>query len=119
VPIGAKATTELDRYLRQRRRHKAADSPMLWLGSSGPISGDLVRKILHKRCDQAGIARIHPHQFRHTAAHMWLLNKGQEQDLARIAGWTPGSVMLARYGASAASERAREAHKTFGAGDSL
>jgi site-specific recombinase XerD len=119
VPIGAKATTEIDRYLRQRRRHKAASSPMLWLGQSGPIGGDLVRKMLHKRCDEAGIGRIHPHQFRHTAAHRWLLNGGQEQDLARIAGWTPGSVMLSRYGASAAAERARVAHQTYGAGDSL
>lgn len=119
VPIGTKATAELDRYLLQRRKHKAAASPAVWLGQSGPISDSLVRKILEKRCKQAGIARIHPHQFRHTAAHKFLLAGGQEQDLGRIAGWTPGSVMLARYGASAASERAQAAHRQFGAGDSL
>lgn len=119
VPIGNRSTSELDKYLRTRRTHKAATSPMLWLGASGPISGDMIRKILAKRCAEAGIARIHPHRFRHTAAHRWLLAGGQEQDLARIAGWTPGSVMLARYGASAASERAREAHRRIAPGDSL
>lgn len=119
VPIGHKATSELDRYIRTRKSHSAATSPMLWLGRTGPISGDMVRKMLAKRCAKANIARIHPHQFRHTAAHRWLLAGGQEQDLARIAGWTPGSVMLARYGASAASERAREAHRRIAPGDSL
>jgi site-specific recombinase XerD len=119
VPIGHKATAELDKYIRVRKTHKAASSPMLWLGQSGPISGDLVRKILAKRCDEAGIARIHPHRFRHTFAHRWQMAAGSEQDLARIAGWTPGSVMLARYGASAAAERARETHRRIGPGDSL
>jgi len=119
VPIGTKSTAELDRYMRQRRTHKAATDPALWLGRAGPISGALVAKMIEKRCTEAEIPKIHPHRFRHTAAHRWLLAGGQEQDLARIAGWTPGSVMLARYGASAASERAREAHRRISPGDSL
>jgi site-specific recombinase XerD len=119
VPIGSKSVAAIDRYLRVRKTQRYADSPMLWLGNAGPISGDLVRKLLQKRCAEAGIAPIHPHRFRHTAAHRWLLAGGQEQDLARIAGWTPGSIMLARYGASAASSRAQEAHRRIAPGDSL
>jgi hypothetical protein len=42
------------------------------------------------RSQQAGVGHIFLHQFRHTAAHRWLITGGQEQDLARIAGWTPG-----------------------------
>lgn len=119
VPIGTKSTAAVDRYLRTRTGHRHADSPRLLLGMHGPLTGEGIRQMLIKRCKEAGIPQIHPHQFRHTAAHRWLLAGGQEQDLARIAGWTPGSVMLARYGASAATERAREAHRRLAPGDSL
>ncbi len=118
VPIGTKAVEALDRYLRVRGTHRHAARPELWLGLFGPITGEGIRQMLVTRCRQAGIPRLHPHQFRHTAAHRWLLAGGQEQDLARIAGWAPGSAMLARYGASAAEHRAREAHKRLAPGDS-
>lgn len=119
VPIGSKSTEALDRYMRVRTRHRHAARPELWLGLHGPLTGEGVRQMLISRCKEAGVRQIHPHQFRHTAAHRWLLAGGQEQDLARIAGWTPGSAMLARYGASAASERARQAHRTLAPGDRL
>ena len=69
------------------------------------------------RCRQAGIPRFHPHQFRHTAAHRWLLAGGQEQDLARITGWAPGSDASPATGHLAAEHRAREAHKRLAPGD--
>jgi integrase len=31
--------------------------------------------------------RIHPHRFRHTNAHDFLLAGGQERDLKRLMGW--------------------------------
>jgi len=119
VPLGAKAADAVDRYLRARPQHRHAARPELWLGLHGPLTGEGVRQIIKARCVQAGIPHVHVHQFRHTAAHRWLLAGGQEQDLARIAGWTPGSAMLGRYGASAAEERAREAHRRIAPGDSL
>jgi len=119
VPIGAKADAALDRYMRVRGKHRDAAKPNLWLGIHGPLTGEGVRQMLLARCRQAGIAPVHPHQFRHTSAHRWLALGGQEQDLARIAGWTPGSAMLGRYGASAAAERARAAHQRIAPGDSL
>lgn len=119
IPIGSKSVAAVDRYVRERTRHRHADRPELWLGLHGPLTGEGVRQLIAARCRQAGVRHIHPHQFRHTSAHRWLMAGGQEQDLARIAGWTPGSAMLARYGASAASERARAAHRTIAPGDSL
>ena len=108
VPLGTKSVEALDRYLRVRAsgwRPTAAaaaadDTTRLWVGLHGHLTTEGVRQMLNKRCREAGVGHVHPHQFRHTAAHRWLLAGGQEQDLARIAGWTPGSAMLGRYGAS-------------------
>ena len=58
----------------------------------------------------AGVEGVFPHLFRHTMAHRFRMKGGQEGDLASLGGWR-SPAMLARYGASAASERAIEAHR--------
>jgi integrase len=65
-----------------------------------------------------GLPGLHPHQFRHTFAHTWLAGGGNEIDLMRLAGWSSRS-MVARYGAYAADERARQAHHDLNLGDRL
>lgn len=110
TPLSPKAAAAIDRYLRARSRHRYATSPRLWLGTSGPMTASGITQMLKRRCRQAGIAPLHPHQFRHTFAHAWKATDGSDDDLMRLAGWR-SRAMLARYGASAADQRAREAYR--------
>lgn len=110
VPISGETVKALDRYLRARKEHPKADgSDALWLGRYGPMGGTGIYQMLKRRSSEAGIERVHPHQWRHTFASLWLHKGGQETDLMRIAGWKSRS-MLERYGAAAADMRARDAH---------
>lgn len=106
----------LDRWLRMRRHHRHADLPALWLTQRGAMSPDAARDMVRARGEAVGIQGVHPHQFRHTAAHDLMLAGVAERDVMRLLGWR-SSTMLDRYGASAAQVRTAAAARRASRGD--
>jgi site-specific recombinase XerD len=118
IPIAPKTSLALTRYLRVRDAHRQAALPALWLGSTGQgaLTHAGIKSILLRHAQEAGVGHVHPHMFRHSLAHYWQLNEGNETDLMRIMGWK-SREMLARYGESAAKERAYVTARNLALGD--
>ena len=108
--FGVKAAQALDRYERARRRHRYAQLDWLWLSAKGRMSASGVSQAVKRRAEMAGIGHVNPHRFRHTFAHRWLAEGGNEGDLVRLMGWKDRQ-MLQRYGSSAAQGRAEDAFR--------
>jgi site-specific recombinase XerD len=115
--LGNKGALAVDRYLRDRKRHpQARFSNALWIGTKGGMTPSGLAQVLRRRCDEAGIQRLHWHQLRHTAAHAFRAAGGSDDDAMRLFGWR-SRQMLARYGASMADERARDTYRRLSPGD--
>jgi site-specific recombinase XerD len=122
IPLGRKAAAAVDRYIRIRARHPRAESPWLWLGTSGRDTGHFgsagIQDMIERRGKEAGLGKISPHWFRRRFAHDWLNSGGSEADGMRIAGWKT-RTMLEHYAGELATERARQVHARLAPGDRL
>jgi site-specific recombinase XerD len=122
VPIGKKAASALDRYLRARARHPEATSPWLWLGHQGRHRAHMtdsgIRVMVGRRGKQAGIQNVHPHRFRRSFADKWLAAGGSTDDLMHITGWKTYD-MVREYTEARGIARAHDAHERFSPGDRI
>lgn len=118
-PLSARTARALSKYLRARDRHRDAEiSGRVFLGLKGPVTPDGVHKIVKRRCAQAGLPPIHPHQFRHYATHVAKEAGMAEGDIMVLNGWST-TRMLARYGAYAAGQRAAASSRRLALGNQL
>lgn len=107
IRFNAATTLALSRYLRARKRYASAGD-WLWVGQRGRLQPNGIYQMFVRRGQKAGV-KINPHRLRHDFSHRWLAAGGNEGDLMAQNGWN-SVVMLRRYGASAAAERARQAY---------
>jgi site-specific recombinase XerD len=56
IPFSPKTGLALLRYLRARAQHRDADSPKLWLGLRGLLTGEGIKQMLKRRGDAAACA---------------------------------------------------------------
>jgi integrase/recombinase XerD len=117
VPFGHRTGAAIDRYIRARRSHRLASTPVLWLGQGGKqFSYYALRQTLRYRAQRAGLEGLHPYLLRHTAAHRWLAAGGSEGGLMAVAGWTRPD-MLVRYTRARAEQRAADEARRLNLGD--
>jgi site-specific recombinase XerD len=118
VPSSAECGEAISRYLRVRKEHPKAKLPAMWLAARGALTESGVAQILRRRCEMAGLEPIHPHMARHTFAHEFRAEGGSDTELMYLAGWK-STAMAARYGRSAAAERAQASLRRRSIGDRL
>lgn len=73
VIYSARTVAAIDRYLRLRRKHTRASSPMFWLGNNGALSAEGIAEVVARRSRMSGVTRpdgraLHPHLLRHFMA---------------------------------------------------
>ena len=105
-------------YLAARRKHGLMDKAMWISRNKTPLSRGQGWRLVKVAGLRAGIPDLHPHRFRHSFGHNWMMAGGNETDLMKVAGWK-SQRMVARYGQSAAAERALAAHERLQMGDEL
>jgi site-specific recombinase XerD len=119
IRFGDKTGTALDRFLRERKKHKLVGKEGLWLGARGAsLTSSGLYQMLERRSIAAGIGRVHPHQLRHTAAHDFKVRGGSDDEAMALFGWESPAMPLV-YGRSARVERALQASRRMSPADRL
>ena len=117
VRFGERARQALEHYIRSFR----GDAPgylLLTARGGRHLNRSAMRTIFQRLGEECGIAKVHPHRFRHTFSTWAIEQQAREIDVQRLLGHST-SEMLRRYTASYDAEKAAQAHASFSPGDRL
>lgn len=118
-PLSARTAKAVSAYLRARDRHPhAEETARVWLAPKGPLTPSGVQKMLRRRCAQAGVTPVHPHQLRHRSVHKAKAAGMTDSDVMTLHGHKT-TRMLARYGSALSAERAAAASRQLALGNQL
>jgi site-specific recombinase XerD len=118
-PIANRTARAASRWVRARDKLPESRHARLWLpfrGHGAAFTRSGVQQMLDRRCGQAGVPGVHPHQLRHFSYHNFLKAGGRLDDAKRLYGWED-DAMPAHYAAALADERAIEAGSALAIGD--
>jgi site-specific recombinase XerD len=108
VGFGERTAQAMRDYVERFRGDRSGE---LFLTAAGEpmASGNTVRVILRRIAEQLGLAKVHPHRFRHTFA-TWAIQSGaREIDVQMLLGHSD-LAMVQRYSRTYTSEQAVRAH---------
>lgn len=108
----------LEAYWRARKKHPHAEEAWLWLGTRGRLTDSGIAQAIRHRGQLAGIADLHPHDFRHAWRHHLEMGGASRETLMSLGGWS-SDAMLRRYASTSANDRAIEHARKIGFGDEL
>lgn len=86
VFLGKNARRVLWQYITVHRPGHGDATHVFLTSRAAPITTDELGRILRHLGERAGVAHVHPHRFRHTAARLFIRNGGDAFSLQRLLG---------------------------------
>jgi integrase len=118
-PLEPKTARAFSRWNRARNKREADREERFFISArGGGLTENGIYQLVERRCAQAGVERIHPHQFRHWSTDRMLDSGLQEGQVMVLNGWT-SRAMLERYGKARGERRAADAARQAGIGGVL
>jgi site-specific recombinase XerD len=116
VFFGAYCKKQLWRYISMFRPESDASVTQVLLNKDGtPMHGRRLHTVVSDLGKKAGIANVHPHRFRHTAAVQFLRNGGNIFALQKMLGHN--TLEMVRYYVELSQEDVKNVHKTASPAD--
>ena len=109
VFLGKSARRAVWRYLATREDSPEAEAPLFLGKFDRPINKNVLRQLIRRLGNKAGVLRCHPHRFRHTFAITYLRSGGDVFTLQALLGHS--SLEMVQHYARIAQVDIEQAHR--------
>jgi integrase/recombinase XerD len=84
MPLPVDVGEAIVAYLRVRPSSEHRALFLCMLAPFGPVSSNVVAKVVHRACRQAGLPQVGPHRLRHTTATQMLHARASLEEIAQV-----------------------------------